>query len=108
MMLREKKDDKHFLNVHLDNSLANQRSAKKSPEGDEEMATCDAGQVKQRVRNRRRRQNAKEAHSVDQVVHEKLASRHHIDGSALIAVFLRVEQLLELVQILVILIVSTF
>ena len=73
------------------------------------MTTCNSGQVEQRVWNRRRRQNAEKAHSVDQVVHEQLAPRHHVDGGAtLVAVFLRVEQLLELVQILVILIVSTF
>lgn len=51
MMLREEENDEHLLNVHFDNGLANQRGAEKRPEWDEEMATCDAGQVEQRVRN---------------------------------------------------------
>ena len=37
------------LYVHLDDSLPNQRSSKECPEGDQEVTTGDACQVKQRV-----------------------------------------------------------
>lgn len=42
-------DDEQLLNVHLDDSLADQGGTEERPEGDQKVAACDAGEVEQRV-----------------------------------------------------------
>ena len=45
---------------------------------------------------------------MNEIMHEQLAPCHHVNGRALVAVFLSVKQLLELVQLLVILVLNAF
>ena len=45
---------------------------------------------------------------MNEIMHEQLAPCHHVNGRALVAVFLSVKQLLELVQLLVILVLDAF
>ena len=42
-------DYNSHLYVHLDDGFANQRGSKEGPEGNQEVTTCDARQIKQRV-----------------------------------------------------------
>lgn len=48
-MLAERQNDEQFLYVHFDHGLADQGGAEERPERDEEVTTCYAGQVEQRV-----------------------------------------------------------
>jgi hypothetical protein len=48
-VLVEGHNDKDLLDVHLDDGLADQSGAEKSPEGDEEVAAGDAGQIEQGI-----------------------------------------------------------
>ena len=50
--LVESQNHEEHLNVHLDDGLADERRAEEGPEGDEEVAARDSGQVEQRVRYR--------------------------------------------------------
>lgn len=47
--LVKRDNDEQLLDVHLDDGLADQGGAEERPEGDEEVAACDSGEVKQRV-----------------------------------------------------------
>lgn len=44
-------DDEHFLDVHFDDSFADQRRAEERPERHQEMPACDARQVEKRIWN---------------------------------------------------------
>lgn len=49
--LVEGNNNKHFLDVHLDDGLANQCGTKEGPEWNQEVPTGDASQIKQWVGN---------------------------------------------------------
>ena len=51
MMFRESKYDKNRLNVDFDNGFSNSSGAEEGPEGDREVATSDASEIKQRIRD---------------------------------------------------------
>ena len=50
--LVERQYHEKLLDVHLDDGFADERRAEEGPEGDEEVAARDSGQVEQRVRDR--------------------------------------------------------
>jgi hypothetical protein len=51
--LPEERHALQYLNVHFDDGLTNGRCAKEGPEWNQEMATANASQVKQRIWNLR-------------------------------------------------------
>lgn len=49
MVFTKRQDDEHFLNMHLDDRLPDDRRTKESGEWDKEVATSDTGQIKEGV-----------------------------------------------------------
>lgn len=47
----ERNDDKHFLYVHLNHSLANERGTEERPERHQKMTARNAGQIEQWIWN---------------------------------------------------------
>lgn len=51
MFLTEHEDDKHLLDMHLDDGLANQCGSEECPEWHQKMSTGNPRKVKQRIGN---------------------------------------------------------
>ena len=64
--------------MHFDNSFSNERCAEKRPKGHKKVATCDACEIEEGVRDGGGSQNAEETYALHQIVHKQLAARHKV------------------------------